>query len=278
MAENSTIEWTDHTFNPWQGCTKIHEGCKNCYAESGVRRDLRGKLKREAERRDIPLDQLARWGPDSVRQFPSEEYWREPSRWNRKAAREGRRKRVFCASMGDIFEDRRDLDDPRERLFRVIEETTYLDWLMLTKRPESIARMVPQHWLDKPLRNVWYGTSPCNSRTLTGINDLIQVPAAVRFVSVEPLVGLIPELPLKGIHGVIVGGESGVKTRPCLLEWVREVRDQTKKANKRFFFKQWGKLKNNPDKNDPTAKENGGKAKGGRMLDGRIWDELPFVG
>src|SRR4051794_39657198 len=126
MAKNSKIEWTDHTFNPWWGCTKVSPGCKYCYAETWSRRvghDL--------------------WGPRGDRRELSDSYWRQPIAWNAEAKRIRERKRVFCASMADVFEDRRDLDDHRVRLWRLIAETPHLDWLLLTKRPENAQRLAP---------------------------------------------------------------------------------------------------------------------------------------
>jgi protein gp37 len=122
MAKDSTIEWTHHTFNPWWGCTKVSPGCKHCYAEAWAKR----------VGQDV-------WGARAPRRELSEAYWRQPLAWNAKALRTGKRTRVFCASMADVFEDRRDLDARRERLWRLINDTPRLDWLLLTKRPQILA-------------------------------------------------------------------------------------------------------------------------------------------
>ena len=147
MAKNSAIEWTHHTFNPWWGCTKVSPGCKHCYAETWSKRlgqDL--------------------WGARAARRELSDGYWRQPLAWNVSALKAGRRTRVFCASMADVFEDRRDLDSKRERLWALIEQTPKLDWLLLTKRPQNVARLAPygETWPD----NVWLGATAENQKWL----------------------------------------------------------------------------------------------------------------
>jgi len=129
MAKDSAIEWTHHTFNPWWGCTKVSPGCKYCYAETWAKR----------VGQDI-------WGSRAPRRDLSEAYWRQPLAWNAEALSTGTRARVFCASMADVFEDRRDLDGKRERLWALIEATPKLDWLLLTKRPEAIGAALPRRW------------------------------------------------------------------------------------------------------------------------------------
>src|SRR6185503_17179454 len=147
MARDSKIEWTHHTFNPWWGCTKVSPGCKHCYAETWAKRV--GK---------------ALWGPKAPRREPSDAYWRQPLAWNADALRRGRRARVFCASMADVFEDRRDLDASRERLWQLIAESPKLDWLLLTKRPQNVSRLAPygESWPD----NVWLGATAENQKWL----------------------------------------------------------------------------------------------------------------
>src|SRR5207245_7041240 len=140
MGKNSSIEWTDHTFNPWWGCTKVSPACTNCYAEVWARR--------------VGADV---WGASSERRFFSEKHWQEPLKWNADATAMNRRKRVFCASMADVFESRHDLDDERAKLWNLIDATPSLDWLLLTKRPENIQLMAP--WKDIWPRNVWLGTT-----------------------------------------------------------------------------------------------------------------------
>lgn len=203
MSTNSAIEWTTHTFNPWWGCTKVHDGCKHCYAET--------------------LDHRwggDHWGPRASRRMIVGE-WSKPAQWNREAQAKGERARVFCASMCDLFEaftghvvDQQDRRVPmpapmlakyghladggnwtvvalRARVFDIIAETPWLTWLLLTKRPENIVGMVPPRWLEEwPLRNVWIGTSVENQKTADErIPHLLRCPAAVRFLSVEPLLG-----------------------------------------------------------------------------------------
>jgi protein gp37 len=271
MSEKSAIEWTDHTFNPWWGCTKVSQGCKHCYAETLSNRF--GK---------------AEWGPSGVRIKTSAANWKQPLKWNRQAKENGTRYRVFCASMADVFEDKLDqpeLNDWRRELFQLIINTPHLDWQLLTKRPENVNRMIEratgfgdsEMWFHAA-RNVWIGTSVENQETADErIPHLLHIPAAVRFLSVEPLLGAVdlglagtvpsdisPQYRLVGsmIHWVIVGGESGRGARPMHPDWVRSIRDQCNEAGVPFFFKQWG---------------GANKKKTGRLLDGREWDEFPEV-
>jgi protein gp37 len=134
--QNSRIEWTDHTFNPWWGCVNISPACDHCYAERFANRKTRTK------------DQL--WGKDSRRLISNDGYWEEPRKWDRRAGRNVLRDRVFCGSMCDVMERREDLNEPRQRLFRLIEETANLDWLLLTKRPQEYAKFLPKAWLTDP--------------------------------------------------------------------------------------------------------------------------------
>jgi len=236
MPETS-IEWTDYSFNPWTGCTKVSDGCKNCYAEPIANRFALGS-----------------WGPQGKRQLKGDAYWKQPLAWNRKATKEGRRLRVFCASMADVFEDRPELEMSRQRLWDLIEQTQQLDWLLLTKRPENFAQMIP--WPKVPSRkwpNVWLGVSVENQRYADErIPLLLQTPAAVRFISAEPLLGPV-DLCLDHECGdpphhrcplipdwVIVGGESGPGARPMRVEWARSLVRQCKVANVSCFVKQLG--------------------------------------
>ena len=222
--ENSHIAWTDNTFNPWWGCEKISPGCKFCYADTMSRRFGHQV-----------------WGRDAPRRFLSDMNWRTPMTWHREALRSGVRRRVFCASMADVFEDRRDLDPWRERLWALMEQTPALDWQLLTKRPENISRMVPERWMARWPDHVWLGTTTENQEWANRrIPELLQIPAEVRFLSAEPLVGPIPNLPLGGIQWVIVAGESGPGARPMELEWARDIRDQCARAGVAFFLKQLG--------------------------------------
>jgi protein gp37 len=143
--------------------------------------------------------------------------------------------------MSDVFEENPDIADDRMRLWSLIEQTMALDWLLLTKRPENIRPMIPQKWLESPQRNVWFGTSVEDARRARErIGLLADVPAAVRFLSCEPLLELLPELPLKGIHWLIVGGESGPGAREMRREWAIDLLGQCKRARVAFFFKQTG--------------------------------------
>lgn len=275
MGENTAISWTHHTFNPWHGCFKVSPGCKFCYAQLLARRwgyDI--------------------WGPPETtgrRLFPAgSKHWLEPLAWNEKARRAGERRRVFCASMADVFEDHPALPPERARLWSLIEVTPWLDWLLLTKRPENIRMMVPAAWLDQPRANVWFGTSvEDQARADERIPMLLQVPAVVRFLSAEPLLGqvdlsrwltkMVPTSALtwfmgsgpthlpapnrrSGLHWVIAGGESGPQHRPLDLDYARLLRDQCVAAGVAFHFKQIGGRHH---------------AAGGRLLDGREWNEFP---
>jgi len=263
MGENSSIEWTDHTFNPWHGCTKISPACTHCYAETFSKRVGHGKR----------LPTL--WGPKAERKFFGDEHWRTPLRWDAEAARTGRRARVFCASMADVFEALpgelgRRLETTRRRLWDLIAATPHLDWLLLTKRPENVNGMSP--WCGMPWPNhVWIGTTvEDQERADERIPHLQAVPARVRFLSCEPLLGpvriapwlsrqepihFVPFTPEaraahgeegprvhvhKGIDWVIAGGESGPRARPMHPEWARSLRDQCVAAGVPFLFKQWG--------------------------------------
>ena len=230
MAENSKIEWTHHTFNPWMGCSKVSAGCKNCYAEAMM--DHRyGKVK---------------WGPDGTRRRTKT--WAEPLAWHRLAKANGVRQRVFCASLADVFEDFAGLDAIRAALWPLVEQCDQLDWLLLTKRPENARRMVPARWLQTGgwPSHVAVGTSLEGGPThatigAARVEHLRAIPAPVRFISAEPLLGPIAGgIGLDGIHQVIVGGESGDGARPMDLEWARSIRDECRAHGVPFFFKQLG--------------------------------------
>lgn len=259
MGKDSRIEWTHHTFNPWWGCVKVSEACKHCYAETWAKR----------------VGQKV-WGPKADRRFFSEKHWAEPLRWDGQAASEGERHRVFCASMGDVFEDRLDLVDERKRLWPLIEATPNLDWLLLTKRPENVKKLVS--WSKKWPENVWLGSTVENQETAeTRIPALLAIPAAVRFLSCEPLIGpLSIRKWLPKIHWVIAGGESGPHARPSDPIWFRGLRDQCVAAGTAFHFKQWGNwAPAHAERNQPAEMMRVSKKVAGRQLDGRTWDELP---
>jgi protein gp37 len=276
MAKDSKIEWTNHTFNPWWGCVKVSPACKHCYAESWARR--------------IGLDL---WGTRSTRRFFGAAHWSEPLKWNREAAIAGERRRVFCASMADVFESRADLQAWRQQLWPLIEATPFLDWLLLTKRPESIGRLVP--WTTRWPSNVWLGTTVENQHWAEKrLPALLEYPATVRFVSCEPLLapldlGRWTRPATRRLDWVIAGGESGHKARPMNPEWARSLRDQCVRAGIPFHFKQWGQW--GPE-GDATGRQvqvlrdstgaairmvKVGKRLAGRALDGRTWDGLPWA-
>jgi protein gp37 len=253
MGKHSAIEWTDHTFNPWWGCVKVSPACANCYAETWSRRVG-----------------LRLWGKHADRRFFSDEHWRQPILWEREAKKEQLRRRVFCASMADIFEARQDLDPWRIRLWDLIISTPNLDWLLLTKRPENVQAIVP--WGLSWPSNVWLGVTVENRDYATErIPHLLRAPALVRFLSCEPLLGPIDlSAWLSGIDWVILGGESGRQARPVDPSWVCDLRDQVVNAGGAFYFKQWGEWR-------PAAEgfERVGKKSAGRILDGHVWDEIP---
>jgi len=234
MAEHSAIEWTDATWNPVTGCTKVSPGCKNCYAERlALRLQAMGNRRyRNGFRVTLQPDQLSL-----------------PLRWHQP-------RMVFVNSMSDLFHEAIP-DKYIKSVFDVMVAADRHVFQILTKRAERLGGLAPR--LPWP-RNVWQGVSIESAEYTTRIAHLLQVPAAVRFLSVEPLLGPIDQLPLQGIAWVIVGGESGPRHRPIRLEWVRSIRDQCLASDVPFFFKQWG---------GQTPKS------GGRRLDGQIWDQLP---
>lgn len=276
MAEDSKIEWTTHTFNPWIGCTKVSAACDFCYAEKWDHR-FGGD----------------RWGPHADRTLTKT--WGNPVKWNREAEKTGIRPRVFCASLADVFDNHRSiLPEWREDLWKLIEETPNLDWLLLTKRPQNIMKMIPERWRDGLPSHVWIGTTVEDQKSANQrIPALLQVPAAIRFLSCEPLIGPVnlrevsssafeygsidalmgihfetphgssPMHATKRIDWVIAGGESGAQYRPANPDWFRQLRDQCAEADVPFLFKQW----EGPDQKAIKAK--------GRALDGVIHDGYP---
>lgn len=273
MGERSSIEWTTHTFNPWWGCTKVSPGCDHCYAEAFDRR-LGG----------------AHWGKDAPRRPASESYWRKPLAWNESARKRGVRERVFCASMADVF----DADAPPgalARLWDTIRVTPALDWLLLTKRPGRIPRSLPKDW-GEGWANVWLGTTvEDQQRAEQRVLWLLDTPARVRFLSVEPLLGPVdlthiemiapegnrPGAWLDALRGhvkgpddmlgrridwVIAGSESGHGARPMHEDWVRSLRDQCQRAGVSFFYKQ---------------RTEGRRVVSLPMLDGQRWQEVPHA-
>lgn len=268
MAQDSKIEWTDHTFNPWVGCTKVSPGCDNCYAESWSKRSG-----------------MVQWG-NHPRKRTSDTYWKQPVKWNRMAESSGIRHKVFCASLADVFDNQA---DPQWRvdLFRLIGITPHLDWLLLTKRPQNIVGMLPSDFVlaGEPVRNVWLGTTVENQEEADRrIPQLLAAPATVKFLCCEPLLGPIKFASVPGFNRVslslrnwwvIGGGESGPHARPPMIEWARSLRDQCSIAGVPFFWKQWGEYTPDDPAANRTSMRRMGKKYAGAELDGREWREFP---
>lgn len=258
MGKISKISWTNATFNGWIGCHEVSPACDECYART------------LAERYG-----WAKWGKDTPRHRTSVAYWRGPLKWNADAAKNGERLRVFAFSLADVFEDRRDLDAWRADLWKLIEETPNLDWMLLSKRDTAIARLLPDAWLAKPRPNVWLGVTAENQRRAEErIPNLLSVPAAVHWVSAEPLLSSINFRPFfrgahhdvtddrhdapdgavggseervgntwrrrVGVDWIIVGGESGAKPRRMDPAWATDIMEQCRSAGVAYHFKQKG--------------------------------------
>ncbi len=237
MAEKTSIQWTDSTWNPVRGCTKISAGCAFCYAEVFAER-WRGIA-------GHPYEQ----GFD-LRLVPAK--LDEPLQWKRP-------RRIFVNSMSDLYHEDVPLEFIR-RVFETMERAHWHSFQILTKRSGRLADIAP---LLRWPANVWQGVTVESGAYLGRVDKLRMVPAAVRFLSLEPLLTPMPNLALRGIDWVIVGGESGRRHRPLEAEWVRDIRDQCLDAGVAFFFKQWGG-------HSPK--------KAGRLLDGRLWDGMPEAG
>jgi protein gp37 len=247
VGENSKIEWCHHTFNPWIGCQKVSPGCDHCYAETqNAHRKWNGGT----------------WGPHAPRKRTSEANWKLPLRWARAAheafedyqvgmlATRPTRPRVFCASLADIF-DNQVPTEWRSDLFALIEGTPELDWLLLTKRPENIMEMLWPKWDASLPNNIWLGTT-CEDQANADRRGRIlrSIPARIRFLSCEPLLGPI-KLDIETIQSldlIISGGESGTGARPSHPNWHRSLRDQCATAGVFYHFKQWGEWR--PHDND----------------------------
>ena len=234
MAQQSSIEWTDATWNPVTGCTKVSPGCKHCYAERMAKR-----LESMGQARYRNGFQLT-LQPDVIDQPLT---WKKP-------------RLVFVNSMSDLFHDEVPLSY-LEKVFQVMAEARWHVFQVLTKRSERLAEIASR--LVWP-SNVWMGVSVESEDYTYRIDDLSDIPAAVKFLSVEPLLGPIKKLSLRNIDWVIVGGESGPHARPIDPNWVRSIRNDCVTEGVPFFFKQWGGTR---------------KSTTGRVLDGRTWDELP---
>ena len=247
MSENTLIEWADHTFNPWVGCTKVSPGCDHCYAEGWAKRS--GSVE---------------WGGERRRTRPAN--WAMPVKWNTQAKAEGRRFHVFCSSLADVF-DNQVPTEWRDDLFELIRATPHLDWLLLTKRIGNVGNMLPVPFdFDRLYPNVWLGaTVVSQAEADRDVPKLLALDARVRFLSIEPMLGPVSlnAIPIRGgghqefdpivtvnalrswvarprIDWVICGGESGPSARPMHPQWARELRDQCATAGVPFMFKQWG--------------------------------------
>lgn len=245
MAENTGIEWTEITWNPTTGCDRVSAGCDNCYALALSKR-LKAMGSSKYQNDGNPVTSGPGFGitihPLALQQ---------PYKWR------GRRM-VFVNSMSDLFHARVPVDFIKQ-VFQVIADTPQHTYQVLTKRSTRARRIADQ--LDWP-PNLWLGVSVANEREAYRIKDLQQVPAALRFLSCEPLIGPIESLDLNGIGWVITGGESGPNARPIDADWVRSIRDDCQEAAVPFFHKQWGGR-------TPKA--------GGRLLDGLIWSGMPSL-
>lgn len=299
MGADSKIEWTDHTFNPWLGCTKVSEACKFCYAETWAGRF--GTVE---------------WGPGADRKRTSPGNWRQPLKWDKEAAAAGVKRFVFTASLADVFDDHPSIDPLwRAELFRTIAATPNLVWLLLTKRPENIAKMLPGDWGDG-YENVWLGTTVENQeRAEERIPILMDIPARRCFLSMEPLLGAVNLRRLiiartygsaivdafagesrtyhgehlytfvGGIDWVISGGESGAEARPSHPWWFRTIRDQCAEAEVPFLHKQNGEWVSVSEVEGPgdhfkfpdgATVRRTGKRLAGRTIDGDTYNGRPM--
>ena len=266
MGTITSISWCDHTFNPWIGCTRVSEGCRHCYAET-----LSNRYK------------WVKWGPGGARRVTTPLNWTKPIGWNHAAGVDEVRRRVFCASLADVF-DPEAQPQARDRLWELIAGTPNLDWLILTKRPENILAMLPETWGDLGWPNVWLGVSAEDQETYEQRwRVLSRIPATVRFVSYEPALGplTLSTIDIKP-DWLIWGGESGPGARQMRPKWAKWITTQCEFFLIPVFGKQWGTWASNP-----LVYENGLTVtqaktidsqqfgKGGAMLFGKLWREFP---
>lgn len=293
MGEQTNIAWCDKTFNPWVGCSKISLACDNCYAEKWAKRS--GSVV---------------WGEN--RRRTSKANWKQPLKWDKEAREKGVRYKVFCASLADVF-DNQVPDSWRMELFELIGSTTNIDWLILTKRIGNVQKMSSRdgQMFDVIIDKVWLGITICNQEEADrDIPKLIDIPAKLRFLSIEPMLapidlkfttrsfgfpkhvsrdGVAYGMP-QGIHWVIVGGETGANARPMYPHWVFSIKEQCREVNKPFFFKQWGEyLSDSQDLLKVINKQQHsfvgitgidtlykvGKAKAGHLLNGKEYYQFP---
>lgn len=251
MSERTIIAWTDHTFNPWMGCEKVSEGCRNCYAATLTKNRMG----------------LSLWGKTAPRQV-TKSPWQHVRAWERAAAAgepgvlgDGQPHLVFTGSLMDWAEDRPDLNEPRRRMWSLVRACPHLHFQMLTKRPENIAACLPDDW-GGGYENVWLGTTIEDMRVAWRADHLRSVPAMVRFISYEPAIGPLAGIDLTGIDWVIYGGESGPGHRPENKQWARDMHAQCAALDIAFFHKQSA----------------GYRTELGIELDGRIVREFPRLG
>lgn len=294
MGDHTGISWAHKTFNGWKGCVKISAACRFCYAE-----------------RDTSRWGMNVWGAKAPRIITSDGYWRRPHAWNRTAERTGETTRVFAFSWADVFERHPDVVTARQRFLQLIEQTPALTWMLLTKRPENVAEFA-ERWAGGWPPNVWLGATVEQQRFVAArLSELVKIPAAIRFVSVGPTLGLVDLSPWlgTGVQWVITEGESGRKPgiRPAHPAWFRTVRDQCVHAGVAYHHKQNGEWVS-PDEIDTAGmddvawNENGltiwpngriaagpagtcvdgsemlwrvGRKRAGCLLDGRVWAEFP---
>lgn len=236
MATQSSIEWTETTWNPVTGCTKISHGCKHCYAERMARR-----------LRAMGVEKYRNGFEVTVHESTLE----EPTKWRKPRL-------VFVNSMSDLFHEQVS-EHFIQTVFKVMNNAAHHTFQVLTKRPQRVKRLNSRlDWTP----NIWLGTSIESHRWIERLDELKSTAARVKFLSLEPLLGPLPDLDLKGIDWVIVGGESGPSCRPMEEDWVRQIRDNCTESGVAFFFKQWGGVF---------------KKRTGRLLDGKTWDELPVA-
>ncbi len=255
MSQRSSIEWTETTWNPVLGCSKVSSGCTNCYAERMAKRlasiaeasDTAGRsMGRTALYRRV-VDERGRWNREIL---INSDALKDPYRWRTPRI-------VFVNSMSDLFHEKVPFSFIQQ-VFTVMSQNERHTFQILTKRPDRAAELAPQLvWSP----NIWMGTSVEDRRVIERVETLKRIGAFVRFLSIEPLLGPLPVLDLEEIHWVIVGGESGPNARPLKKEWVVSIRDNCLDAEVPFFFKQWGGFN---------------KKATGRDLDGRTWDEMPI--
>lgn len=287
MGADTKIEWAHHTYNPWIGCTRISPACDHCYAADWAKRYGEEHL----------------WQGERRRTAASTRH--QPFRWNREALAAGERRRVFCGSLMD-FADNQVPGRWRDDTWHIISMCSGLDWMMLSKRPQNYAQFLPTPAIGAPdwgdgWPNVWLGTTIEDRKRLINLEHLRRVPAAVRFLSIEPLLEDLGEIDLTGIHLVIVGGESGPNARPMHPAWVRSILRQCLAQGVAFFFKQWGEWleievardtlgDDDPRISDAQCRRGGradlavighdtfvrvGKKVAGRLLDGREHNDMP---